>query len=160
MTSSHSKASFAPASAAAVVVAAVRRIGFRYAALVTINDTSPVEVAAAATAEGTGNHTLMFRVNGAAIAARGANMVPMELMEGRIVPGMHRHLVASAAAAHFNTIRVWGGGIYPLDEWLDACDEFGILGIIDMPVGAPRGPLHGGVADLFYTDVRSILMVL
>ena len=41
-------------------------------------------------------------------------------------------------------------------------------------VGAPRGPLHGGrstraaprgslhegVADLFYTDVRSILMVL
>ena len=25
---------------------------------------------------------------------------------------------------------------------------------------APRGPLHGGVADLFYTDVRSILMVL
>ena len=37
------------------------------------------------------------------------------------------------------------------------------------PVGAPRGPLHWGcsaraaprgVADLFYTDVRSILMVL
>ena len=27
-------------------------------------------------------------------------------------------------------------------------------------VGAPRRPLHGGVADLFYTDVRSILMVL
>ena len=32
-------------------------------------------------------------------------------------------------------------------------------------VGAPRGPLHGGslhggVADLFYTDARSILMVL
>ena len=25
-----------------------------------------------------------------------------------------------------------GGGIYPLDEWLDACDEFGVLGIIDM----------------------------
>ena len=25
---------------------------------------------------------------------------------------------------------------------------------------APRGPLHGEAADLFYTDVRSILMVL
>ena len=25
---------------------------------------------------------------------------------------------------------------------------------------APRGPLHGGVADLFNTDLRSILMVL
>ena len=31
---------------------------------------------------------------------------------------------------------------------------------VTMPVGAPRGPLHGGVADLFNTDVRSILMVL
>ena len=34
-----------------------------------------------------------------------------------------------------------------------------------MYVGAPRGLLHGccstrGIADLFYTDVRSILMVL
>lgn len=121
----------APAPAPAPVVAA-RRVGFRYVALVTINDTNPAEVAAAATAEGTGNHTLMFRVNGAALASRGANMVPMELMEGRIVPGMHRNLVESAAAAHFNTIRVWGGGIYPLDEWFDACDEFGVLGIIDM----------------------------
>ena len=55
-----------------------------------------------------------------------------------------------------------GPGKYPIDA-------------LDMwPVGAPRGPLHGGrstwaaprgslhegVADLFYTDVRSILMVL
>ena len=56
-----------------------------------------------------------------------------------------------------------------------ACDSLGVLpsatadGIggfygknadRNRPVGAPRGPLHGGVADLFYTDVRSILMVL
>ena len=27
---------------------------------------------------------------------------------------------------------MWGGGLYPLDEWLDACDEFGILVIQDM----------------------------
>ena len=110
-------ASFAPSSSAAAVAAAAttaaatRRIGFRLAAVVTINDTSPEAVKRAATAEGTGNHTLMLRVNGAAIAARGANMIPMELLEGRIVPGMHTNLVASAAAANFNTIRVWGGGI-------------------------------------------------
>ena len=47
----------------------------------------------------------MLRVNGAAIAARGANMVPMEVLEGRIAPGQHRALVASAAAASFNTMR-------------------------------------------------------
>jgi beta-galactosidase/beta-glucuronidase len=68
----------------------------------------------------------MFRVNGAAVAARGANMVPMELMEGRIVPGMHENLVASAAAAHFNTIRarcdriVHHADIGSRDCWLEA----------------------------------------
>eukprot|EP01046_Picozoa_sp_COSAG06_P013432 COSAG06_NODE_813_length_12161_cov_3.785193_8_plen_57_part_00 len=35
----------------------------------------------------------------------------MEVLEGRYVPGQHRNLVASAAAAGFNTLRVWGGGI-------------------------------------------------
>ena len=68
-------------------------------------DTDPAAVAAAANASGTGNHTVMLRVNGAAIAARGANMVPMEVLEGRIAPGQHRALVASAAAASFNTMR-------------------------------------------------------
>ena len=41
--------------------------------------------------------------------------------------GQHRYLVQSAHDAGFNQIRVWGGGIYPLDEFLDACDEFGIM---------------------------------
>ena len=64
------------------------------------------KVAAAAGASGTGNHTVMLRVNGAAMMARGANMVPMEVLEGRYAPGQHRNIVASAAAANFNTLRV------------------------------------------------------
>ena len=92
----------------------VRRIGFRFAPLVTINDTSAEAVAAAENMTGTGNHTVMLRVNGAAVFAKGANMVPMEVLEGRYVPGQHRNLVASAAAAGFNTLRVWGGGICKL----------------------------------------------
>ena len=96
----------AAAAAASSAVVATRRVGFKFAPLVTINDTDPAEVAAAASAIGTGNHTVMLRVNGAAMMARGANMVPMEVLEGRYVPGQHRNIVASAAAANFNTIRV------------------------------------------------------
>eukprot|EP01051_Picozoa_sp_SAG22_P011377 SAG22_NODE_1086_length_5629_cov_2.137251_5_plen_421_part_00 len=130
VTCSFSPTSGTAASASATV--ATRKVGFKFAPLVTINDTDPAAIAAATGQIGTGNHTVMLRVNGAAIMARGANMVPMEVLEGRYVPGQHRNIVASAAAANFNTIRVWGGGIYPLDEWLEACDDFGMLGIIDM----------------------------
>ena len=33
--------------------------------------------------QGNGHHTLMFRVNGAPFFAKGANMIPMESLEGR-----------------------------------------------------------------------------
>jgi beta-mannosidase len=116
-------------------VAAARRIGFRLAALVTGNDTDPAWVRAAQGQEGTGNHTFMYRINGVAMAVKGANMIPMEILEGRYVPGMHRQLVASAAAAGMTILRVWGGGIYPFEEWFDACDELGVLVFQDMMYG-------------------------
>ena len=47
----------------------------RVMALVTGNDTDSSFVQRAASEEGTEGHGMMFRVNGAAIAARGANMV-------------------------------------------------------------------------------------
>lgn len=59
-------------------------------------------------------------------------MVPMEALEGRYTPGMHRRVVQSAADAGMSLLRLWGGGIYPVDEWLDACDELGVLSMVDM----------------------------
>ena len=56
-------------------VTAVRQLGFRAFALVTINDTDAATVTANATSEGTGTHGMFFRVNGAALYSRGANMV-------------------------------------------------------------------------------------
>lgn len=92
---------------AAGSVTAQRRIGFRVAYLTTGNDTDASWVAAHK--NGNGNavpaHTIMFRINGAAMSMRGANMIPMETLEGRYVPGMHRALVKSAAAANMNLLR-------------------------------------------------------
>jgi hypothetical protein len=106
----------------AATVTAVRRIGFRHTALVTINDTNATEVrenasfwshfileiiflprqardkhrestqksdvflkvADAATRQDTGDFTMMFRVNGAAVYARGGSMIPMDLLNGRL----------------------------------------------------------------------------
>ena len=54
-----------------------RQVGFRHAVLVTGDDTDPAYVARAATEQGTELHGMFFRVNGAPIFARGANMIPM-----------------------------------------------------------------------------------
>ena len=59
-----------------VVAAASRRIGFRYVALVTGNDTDPDYVQRAASEQGTELHGMFFRVNGAVLYTRGANMIP------------------------------------------------------------------------------------
>jgi len=124
-TSSH------PAAAEISSVSATRQVGFRYAVLVTGNDTDPAYVKAAATEEGSSPkgqmNTFIFRVNGAPVFAKGANMVPMEELEGRSNADAFRYLVMNAATAGFTILRNWGGGIFQYDAWYDALDEFGIL---------------------------------
>eukprot|EP01062_Namystynia_karyoxenos_P017405 TRINITY_DN163_c0_g1_i1.p1 TRINITY_DN163_c0_g1~~TRINITY_DN163_c0_g1_i1.p1 ORF type:complete len:1043 (+),score=341.75 TRINITY_DN163_c0_g1_i1:110-3130(+) len=130
-------ATFTPAAGGAAV-SAQRRIGFRTFAIVTGNDTDPQYVKDSEGADGTSALGMLFRVNGAAIFSRGANMIPMEELEGRLSGEAHRRLVRSAADAKMNTLRVWGGGIFLPDEFYDACDEYGILLYHDMQF-AQRG---------------------
>jgi beta-mannosidase len=48
---------------------------------------------------------------------------------------MYRQMVRSAADGGMNTLRVWGGGIYPPREFFDACDEHGVMVLQDMMYG-------------------------
>jgi hypothetical protein len=89
---------------------------------------------------------MFFRVNGAAIYSRGANMIPMEELEGRLDGEAHRILVRSAADAGMNTLRVWGGGIFYPTSFYDACDEYGLLVYHDMQYASTGGGSHGPIA--------------
>ncbi len=66
-------------------------------------------------------------INGVAIFAMGADYIPEDNLLGRLSAERTRRLLADAAAAHFNCIRVWGGGYYPEDWFYDACDELGLV---------------------------------
>ena len=79
------------------------------------------------------------QVNGANIWSRGANMIPMEELEGRSSDAAHRRLVLSAVEGGFNTFRLWGGGIFQYDAWYDACDEAGMLIYHDAMFAQARG---------------------
>lgn len=54
-------------------------------------------------------------------------MIPFDILPCRVTPQDLRRTVASAAAAHMNFLRVWGGGGYLPDSFYEACDKAGIL---------------------------------
>ena len=121
------RVTFRPGASNGGDISTLRRVGFRQVALVTYNDSDSTTRAAATTAVGSGEHGMFLRVNGVAVWARGANVVPMEQLEGRLDDRAHRSLVRSAARAHMNLLRVWGGGTFAPDALYDACDEEGVM---------------------------------
>jgi beta-mannosidase len=76
---------------------------------------------------GDGRFGFAFRVNGVKIFCQGANWVPADYLSGRVTDERIHHLLRLCAEAGFNTLRVWGGGVYESDAFYGRCDELGIL---------------------------------
>lgn len=68
-----------------------------------------------------------FVVNGVPLFAKGANWIPADSFPTRLSDAHLEHLVKSAAAAHMNMLRVWGGGFYEDERFYDLCDGYGLL---------------------------------
>lgn len=66
-------------------------------------------------------------VNGISVFAMGADYIPEDNILSRVTKERTRQLLEDCVLANFNTIRVWGGGYYPGDEFFDLCDELGLL---------------------------------
>ncbi len=66
-------------------------------------------------------------VNNVKFFAMGADYIPEDNILPRTSPERTRDLLEQCVAAHFNSIRVWGGGIYPADYFYDICDELGLV---------------------------------
>ena len=70
--------------------------------------------------------SFQFVVNGKPFFAKGANWIPADTFVTRITPEWYEYLIKSAADAHMNMLRVWGGGIYEDDVFYEFCDRYGI----------------------------------
>ncbi len=70
---------------------------------------------------------MYFKVNGKKVYIKGANYIPEEMIEGWMSKDKTIKLLAGCIPAHFNMLRVWGGGIYPPDYFYDICDSLGIM---------------------------------
>lgn len=71
--------------------------------------------------------SFLFEVNGQEIFVKGSNYVPQEIFLENVDEDDYEKLILQAKEAHFNMLRVWGGGIYEKDIFYDLCDEHGIM---------------------------------
>ena len=65
--------------------------------------------------------------NGTAFFAMGGDYIPEDSLLTRMSREKTRRLLQDCRDCHFNSIRVWGGGIYPSDDFFDLCDEMGLV---------------------------------
>lgn len=71
--------------------------------------------------------SFQFIVNGIPIYAKGANYIPQDIFPDRVSEEDYEKIIQLALEANMNMLRVWGGGIYEMDEFYELCDEKGIL---------------------------------
>jgi beta-mannosidase len=68
-----------------------------------------------------------FEVNGLPFFARGGDWIPEDVYLTRPTRADTERLISDAAVANYNCIRVWGGGIYPSDDFFSLCDRYGLV---------------------------------
>lgn len=68
-----------------------------------------------------------FVLNGVKVFSMGANYIPQDNILSRISKERTEELIKTAVDANFNTLRVWGGGYYPEDDFYDLCDKYGLM---------------------------------
>lgn len=99
--------------------------------------------------------TFMFRVNGRDIYIQGGNWIPADMVLPAITREQYFDWVRLAREGHLNMIRVWGGGIYESEDFLDACDELGLLVWHDYALACGDYPVH----DEFVASVAAEVQV-
>ncbi len=71
-------------------------------------------------------------INGVRFFAMGADYIPEDSILSRITRERTEKLLKHCVECNFNTVRIWGGGFYPHDDFFDICDELGLVVFADM----------------------------
>lgn len=74
-----------------------------------------------------GDTTFQFEINKVKLTVKGANWVPLDSMTGIVKDEKYHEMILKAKQANFNTLRIWGGGIYEKDIFYELCDKLGIM---------------------------------
>lgn len=71
--------------------------------------------------------SFQIKVNNRPVFCKGADYIPDDIFPARITDEKLRNAVKTMLDCNFNMVRIWGGGFYPRESFLEACDEGGLM---------------------------------
>lgn len=71
--------------------------------------------------------SFVVKVNGRELFCKGADYIPDDIFPARISDEKLKKQVQEMLDCNFNMVRIWGGGLYPKEAFLEACDAGGLM---------------------------------
>lgn len=93
-------------------------------------------------------------VNGVRFFAMGADYIPEDAILSRITRERTEKLLRQCKDSNFNTIRVWGGGHYPSDDFFEFCNRFGLVVFLDLMMACATFPDDDELTEEFAAEIR------
>lgn len=97
--------------------------------------------------------TFYFKINGLPVFFKGSNWIPADSFLERVTQSRIDNLLQSAKDVNINVLRVWGGGIYEMEEFYDTADRLGIMIWQDFMFGCAMYPTHQSFLDSVTKEV-------
>jgi beta-mannosidase len=71
--------------------------------------------------------SFVIHVNDRPMFCKGADYIPDNIFPAKITDEQLRNSVRTMAESNFNMVRIWGGGMYAKESFLEECDKRGIM---------------------------------
>ncbi len=104
-----------------------------------------------------GGRSFLFSVNGKKLFIRGANWVPLNCVYGEIREEEYDYYIERIIDSNISMLRIWGGGIYESEHFLDLCDEKGIMIFQDMMLACGIFPQDEAFLQEVYEETAEIV---
>ncbi|OAA73921.1 glycoside hydrolase family 2 protein [Cordyceps fumosorosea ARSEF 2679] len=95
-----------------------------------------------------------FRINNIDVFAGGSCWIPADSFLAQVPAQRYHDWVKLMADGNQVMVRVWGGGVYEDDAFLDACDELGVLVWHDFQFACASYPAYDSFLQNFELEAR------
>ncbi len=93
-------------------------------------------------------------VNGIAIFVRGSNLIIEDSVMTRYTPERTEKMLKDCVEANFNCVRVWGGALYPYDDFYETCDKLGLVIYHDFMFACHAYPVYEEFLESIREEIR------